>query len=205
MLGKAVLMSGGIPSRPGTQYAGGFYVGRMKINGVRYALIVAPKAAGEAVNTPITSGNRSADILSDWDGAANTAAMVANPVQEAAAFCKNLTIGGFTDWVLPARDQLELCYRNLKPGTTANDTGAGYGSNPNADPPTPDYTSASPAQTISTAFRVGGSEAFASTEYWSSTGYTSTTAITKSFDSGTPIQRNRGLLFYVRAVRMITI
>jgi hypothetical protein len=37
------------------------------------------------------------------------------------------SIGGFTDWYLPARYELDIAYFNLKPSTQANDTS--WGSN----------------------------------------------------------------------------
>jgi hypothetical protein len=66
---------------------------------------------------------------SDFDGAANTAAMVTAGIADhpAANFCKNLSIGGFTDWYLPARYELDIAYFNLKPSTAANNTS--WGSN----------------------------------------------------------------------------
>jgi hypothetical protein len=37
----------------------------------------------------------------------------------------DLSIGGHTDWYLPARYELDIAYFNLKPGTRVNDTQAG--------------------------------------------------------------------------------
>jgi hypothetical protein len=36
-------------------------------------------------------------------------------VYPSAHFCNNLTVGGFTDWYMPAKNELEVCYYNLKP------------------------------------------------------------------------------------------
>jgi hypothetical protein len=41
------------------------------------------------------------------------------------SFASDLSIGGFTDWYLPARYELDIAYFNLKPGTTANNAQAG--------------------------------------------------------------------------------
>ena len=75
---------------------------------------------------------------------------------------------------MPAVDELELCYRALKPTTDANyissvvrnDTGSTpSGTNPNSDPTGAAYTSSVPGQTSVVAFRSGGAEAFVSTYY----------------------------------------
>jgi hypothetical protein len=45
----------------------------------------------------------------------------------AAQFCVNLSIGGFTDWYLPARYELDIAYFNLKPSLqTANSYKLGH-------------------------------------------------------------------------------
>jgi hypothetical protein len=78
-------------------------------------------------------------------------------------------IGGFNDWYLPAKNELEILYRNLKPTTASNTTS--WGSNPNAVPSaTSNYTTTNPAQTTSALFQFGGAEAFSTANgYWSST------------------------------------
>ena len=200
-----------VPTVPGTPYGGGFYAGRMKVAGVPYALIVAPKNGGQSrILLQIATGAYAViDTPSTWDGAGNTAKMVAQSgVRAAAEFCKNLKINGHTDWFLPAKDQLELLYRAFKPNTTLNWTA--YGANPSSDPVGLNYTPTAPAQTNVTAFKTGGSEAFdASDVYWSSTEYTDaehTTAsnmCTQQFHNG---QQHYELVTgdrLVRAVRMI--
>lgn len=90
----------------------------------------------------------------------------------AADFCANLTIGGYTDWYMPAVRELEICYYNLKPTTDSNNTQ--YGINTYAVPQrTSSYTASVPGQTSAAAFQVGNSEAFNSgfgaDYYWNST------------------------------------
>jgi hypothetical protein len=167
------------PTTIGQAYGGGFYAGKISTtaNGVAtHYLIVAPKASGE--NSARTWGvyGTTTGINSVIDGPANTAALVAlGASYQAAVFCNNLNSGGglngYTDWYLPAKNELEVLYYFLKPTTTANNTSSG--SNANAVTPEPistNYTSGSPARTSAgIGFRTGETNAFASDGYWSST------------------------------------
>lgn len=105
----------------GTLVEGGYYAGRIRTpQGEEYGILVAPKASGQHKDTPWNrSTKRVNGALSFFDGLSNTLVM-----QEAgsklAAWALGLQINGFSDWYLPSRDELELCYRNLKPGTEEN-------------------------------------------------------------------------------------
>lgn len=165
-----------VPTVPGEPFGGGYYAGKMRFSDGDYAIIVAPKAsqaylAQKNTNTA-TSGTRSYH-----DGLANSTAMN-NSAHPAAQYCRNYAGGGFTDWYLPARDELELLYRNLKPSTHGNMTGArpesgSHGDNANSVPVGAPYTSSSPSQTGNAGFRAGYVEAFLDNGefYWSSTEY----------------------------------
>jgi hypothetical protein len=77
----------------------------------------------------------------------------------AAQFCEGLSIGGYTDWYMPAINEVQVFYYNLKPGTASNTTGDG--TNANSVPRrNSNYTAGDPAQTSAAIFQTGGSEAF---------------------------------------------
>jgi len=203
----------------GEAFGGGFYAGNIVEGGVEYYLIVAPKASGESSQQFKTSDTASPAATQTLNnGPAATAAMVSAGSHPAAAFCAGLTIGGFSDWYLPARDELEICYRNLKPTTSVNLTsdrpfssitypeGTDFASdtmgvNRNSSPTGAAYTTGDPAQTSVTDFVTGGTEAFASDYYWCSSEYSETRAWIPLFITGAQIGDRKSFSVYVRAVR----
>jgi len=195
------------PSSVGLPYGGGYYAGKIVTGGVTYALIVAPKAQGgeNSSLTWKTSQTTTAGTTSINNGLANTNAMIAAgaSAHPAANFCNNLSINGYDDWYLPAKDELEILYRYLKPTTGGNNTGSG--ANTSSVPTTSNYTSGSPAQTSVTIFRTGNSEAFVSNYYWASTEYSSTNGWIQFFDNGYQGYNSKTVTFYVRGVRRIAI
>jgi hypothetical protein len=79
-------------------------------------------------------------------------------------------IGGYNDWYLPAKNELEILYYNLKPNTTSNDTTIS-GVNPNAVPPqASNYLAGGPpVQTLNALFQTSGAQVFSVPNgYWSS-------------------------------------
>jgi len=157
------------PTEPGTPYAGGFFVGRILIDAVLHALILAPKAAR---TMPAQRWNGNYDnvpgALSYNDGLANTKAMAeAGSALARAALATE--IDGHADWYIPAVDELEMVYRHFKPGTGENYSYARSGINQSAVPHTFPYTPKIPGQTAVEAFRAGGHEAIEQQVYWSST------------------------------------
>lgn len=194
------------PTTIGEAYGGGYYAGKINDGGTQYYLIVAPKASGEnSAKQWKTSQTTTAGTTSVIAGPTNSANMN-DASHPAAQFCEGLTIGGYSDWYMPAKNELEVCYYFLKPTTDANSTS--YGSNANAVSPEPistNYTSGSPAQTSATIFRTGNSEAFASDYYWSSTEYSSTNAWAQRFTNGNQTNASKDGSNYVRAVRRLPI
>lgn len=119
-------------------------------------------------------------------------------------------IGGFTDWYIPAKNELEVLYYYLKP----NDTGtqpnsAASGSNPNAVAPEPistNYTATNPAQTTVGIFQGTNAQAFSTANfYWSSSEYSSNTgnAWVQGFNNGLQANDNKVSNRYARAVRRV--
>ncbi len=147
-----------------------------------------------------------------YDSKYNTDILVAlGPQYEAATWCASLDVEGCTDYVLPARNELEVAYYNLKNVTQANRVdGGNRGNNANAVPPwepvSTNYATARPAQTTVDAFKFGGVEAFAEDDFWSSSEGSSSTAWKQSFVSdypGTQYNLARTYLLSVRAFRII--
>ena len=197
------------PSVIGEAFGGGYYAGQIGVNSVAtHYLIVGPLSS--AYNASIKWKNANTATTgadSTIDGPQNTADMVADgssTVYPAAHFCNNLTIGGFSDWYMPAKNELEVCYYNLKPTTTNNNTSSGI--NPNAVPArASNYTSGTPAQTSATDFQSTGAEDFAVAPYFPSTEISATTAWMLYFGYGLQASRNKNNSYFVRAVRRVAV
>ena len=185
----------------------------------RYKVIVAPKSGGENAGVQYKNANSAAPAacFTLTNGPAATAAMIAadtSTVYPLAHWAKAINelndgegLSGYTDWYIPARDELELIWRNLKPVTNNNyiiqdrydaaaytkdanldDVAATHGANRNSDPAGDAYTASVPAQTAAAAFQSGGAEAmtFGSVYYWSSSESSATSAWFQSYSSSGP-------------------
>lgn len=212
------------PTTFGEAWGGGYYAGKIVQGGSTYYLIVAPKSSGEnsskQYKTTNTAGPSATITLNDGPAASASMNSASYP---AAEFCEGLSIGGYTDWYMPARDELELCYRNLKPTTTANATftrakssytypegddvsGDTMGINRNSDPTGAGWTSSVPAQTSATLFQSGNSEAFDGAGlYWSSSEFSSTQVWRQYFSGSGQDAFGRDGSGPVRAVRRIPV
>lgn len=198
------------PSPPlviGEAYQGGYYAGQIGVSGVAtHNLVIGPIASAQAGTTLVwkTSNTSTAGTSSVIDGPTNSSNMN-NASHPCAQFCEGLTIGGFSDWYMPAQNELEVCYYNLKPTTTSNVT-SGSGVNANAVPARASpYTAGDPAQTTATDFRSTGAEDFAATAYWSSTEATATDAFFQNFDNAYQLTNNKNYGFRVRAIRRVAV
>ena len=191
----------------GSVFGGGFFAGQISTTGnsiADYNLVVGPLASAQSTLQWKTSNTSTAGTSSVINGPANSAAMN-NAIHPAAQFCEGLTVGGFSDWYMPAKNELEVCYYNLKPSTASNNTGSGI--NTNAVPArASNYTSGTPAQTSATAFQTGGAERFGTDPYWSSTEFSAANAVGQYFGDGGQSNYSKTAGFYrVRAVRRIAV
>jgi hypothetical protein len=197
----------------GTAFEGGFYAGLIShsANGVpTHALILAPAATGQFCRPTDwgggpsgiqwkTSNTATAGTTSLFDGYANTLAMD-GATHPAAAFCRALTIGGFSDWYLPATLEWDILFRAFKPiALAAGWYTAPFGGNPYAVPAAADYSPTNPPRTALVAFQYpGGAESLevydsgadAAFLWWTSTQATNGTAFLRVSRDGTYYEPN---------------
>jgi len=190
----------------GAAFEGGYFAGQISTAGTGVAnfnLVVGPLASAENSRKQYKTTNTSTSGTSSViDGPANSAAMN-NASHPAAFFCEGLTIGGYSDWYMPAQNELEICYYNLKPTTSVNNTG--YGTNVNAVPArASNYTGGTPAQTTATNFRSTGAEPFTAGGYWCST-QLGVNALAPFFSTGYQATRQKTTYYRVRAVRRVAV
>jgi hypothetical protein len=187
----------------GASFGGGYFAGAYSSTGdgvATHLLVISPKATGEKSPTNPSSGlnyrtSQSAISTNLYDGYANQQAMIAIDatlaIFPAAQFCKNLTIGGYTDWYLPSLMEMEILYWNLKPTSVGDRTigvqGNTQGYNAYAVPSRASVswnTGSGPNQTSVSIFQDGQSQAFITSGsvngnapfYWTSSSNGSTQA-----------------------------
>jgi hypothetical protein len=200
----------------GEPYQGGFFAGFISHTAdgnATHALIVAPRATGGMGGSYPrdsrwkTSQTTTVGTTSPFDGAANTAAIVTAGIaaHPAAQFCVSLSIGGYTDWYLPSRYELDIAYQNLKPTTYNNDTS--WGVNPYSVPArTVNRTTGTPLRTSVAAFQDGGTESFVTSYHWSSTEGSAANAWTVYFIDGSHLSTTKtDTTWYVRAFRKVAL
>jgi hypothetical protein len=199
-----------VPLVVGDAYQGGYYAGQIGVSGVAtHNLVVGPVSSAQNTGIPYKNASTATSGAdSVIDGPQNTADMVADgssTVYPAAHFCNDLVIGGYSDWYMPAKNELEVCFYNLKPTTTNNQTSSGV--NANAIPPRASpYTLSTPAQTSAAIFRqTSGAEAFIATPYWTSTESNTLGAWAQRFQSGLQDYDYKSSSKYVRAIRRVAV
>ena len=194
------------PSGIGAAFGGGYYAGSISTAGndvADFYLVVGPMSSAKS-NKQWKTSNTGGDPTSVIDGPTNSSTMN-SAVYPAAEFCEGLTVGGFSDWYMPARNELEVCYYNLKPTTDINVTGSG--TNANAVPSRGNYSTGDPAQTSAADFKDTGTEDFTANTYWSSTQNPSYSSYgrTQSFSSGQQSNAAKTANYNVRAIRRVAV
>jgi hypothetical protein len=194
----------------GEAFGGGFYAGQIGVSSVAtHYLIVGPLSTAQSQLAWKNANTSTSGASSDINGPQNTADMVADgnsTVYPCAHFCNDLSTGGQTDWYMPAMNELEVCYFNLKP-TTFSPNSSISGINANAVPArASNYTSGNPAQTSATDFKDTGTEDFVDSSYWCSTEHsTSSRAKFQGFNNGLQYNNDKTVSYRVRAVRRVAV
>ena len=196
----------------GDFHEGGYFAGYISTNAdstATHGLIVAPAASGYNGKSTLqqkTSNDFTSGTSSVFDGATNTSNSD-DSSHPAASYCAGLTINGYSDWYLPAEQELEIAYFNLKPTTTSN--GTSDGDNPYAVPArASNYTTGNPSQTSVSAFQSGGSEAFVADKHWASsqtTIYGYRIDFSDGSQQGANATFNKTNTYYVRAFRKFAV
>jgi hypothetical protein len=192
----------------GASFQGGFYGGLISAtaNGVAtHALIIAPKSTGESSSRACkTSNTASAGTASTFDGFANCEAAkdAAHPVNQ---WARGLSIGGYSDWYVPAQFELEILFRRFKPDNSEGNT-PGFGANAYAVPPTTaNYSVSVPPTTSVTAFQAGNAQAFESINYGTSTQNAATTHVIQDWYYGPPDSTSKTFAQQTRAIRKVAV
>ena len=195
-----------IPTRLGQVVEGCMFVGVNRIQSCAYAVFVSPSKTETSLPVKFTIP-RAQGPNSDIDGVANTQLMQYSNYP-AAVYCSSLTVNRNSDFYLPAKNELELCYRALKPTSDGNFVYSCYGyygnlltsgGNSSSIPPTGAHTAYSPSRTIlvNTQFK------FEPDWYQSSTEHSCDTCSTliQDFTDGDQDWNLQTSAFRVRAVR----
>lgn len=195
----------------GAPVVGGFYAGLIDTikgdiqtspadayqTGLRYALIVGPKAleGGRGTGTGdkrwyTSNTGTNNDARTRWNGLEATNAILDlndsdyeahDHIADVRASDPPPATPGGSDWYMPAMDELEVLYRNFKPNNADNDerTFSGTfpgsqtgGTNPSSDPQGAPYVNDPriPDETLLALFKQsGGAETLDQLRYWSAT------------------------------------
>ena len=209
-----------LPAPPdiGEYIHGGFYFGRIKIDNEVYNLVVSPYNPGQYTGTWSDINGTVPAPNSVNDGYKNTYhdTSVSHPSVD---WVKTLTIDGYDDWYIPARDEMELLYRNLKPTTDDNYLGNQpqypgegilyAGENPNSVPRGHPYTPVLPAQTTVGIFKNGAQQALSSASdgnsMGNSTAYASLNIGYTVLNNGQQVSGSNRFDYTKRAIRRVKV
>ena len=191
------------PPQPvlGARVGSGYFVGVIDVKGDLSAIVVAPKAEGEKLGRWLSPSADVPGAASYFDGLANTNAM-AKAGSELATWAQSVCIDGLGGWYIPARDELELLYRHLKP--TDDESSSRSGDNPSSLPPGYPYGPNHSPTTVD-AFKRRGPEAFSPEWYWSSTQFSRDGAWGQLFFYGGQYYDGKSWEARCRLVRRLTV
>lgn len=89
-------------------YQGGYYIGDVTVSATTYAILLAPKSSGQGATTSswgplftVTGATSAVDGLSN-------STVLNSASYTPAFFCMNLTLNDYSDWYLPATNELLL-------------------------------------------------------------------------------------------------
>lgn len=162
------------PLKVGDAWGGGVYAGILndKPAAKKYYLVLSPRLQGEfTVAEPTLSSVTQSSTAKVYDGVLNTAALLkakraaANQVTRINSAVDVNGVAGinyYTDWYIPAKAELEVMYRLLKPTETPNAVSGvtQYGETPALSTA---YTATNPAQTTVSNYFVRKTETDTST------------------------------------------
>jgi hypothetical protein len=207
--------SSGPPTAIGQPAYGGYYAGQISTtaDGVAtHYLIVADATVG--YTTAYKWGPWPGSVTgfnSRINGPGNTSGLAALGSQFPAAYwCENLNIGGYTDWYLPALDELQIIFSNLKPSTQFNGSAIppNQYSVPRRDSNQAVYqTSVVPFRSNSlNSSNPGLAQEFNTYFHWTSTEFNQGFAYRMQFESGGADDRYKDQLnYWTRAVRRVPV
>ena len=198
------------PPAIGSAYQGGYMAGQISYTGnsvPTHNLVISPAATGGSGQVWKTSDTASVDT-GNWETGYENSVALYSAGHNAAIFCRNLTIGGYTDWYLGAMHELEIIFYNLAPGTGGGGPNNNAAGNPYAVPSRAgtNYTAGVPAQTTAAIFQSGGAQALSAMANWSSNNWGTTwgryLSMHDGFSWGASKSSNN---FPVRAIRKVVV
>ena len=216
---SAAVPPNGWPAFIGQAYGGGFFAGQISSTGngvATHNIVVCDVSVGQGYKNWSDVGyTGGTGITSNLTGYENSVAIVAlgtgynSTVNNGAAFCRAINTGGYTDWYMPAKSELEVCYYHLKPGTAGNAIIGGvnaYAAAPRSSSSGYTNNPTDPVQTTATNFQTGASsQEFAGADYGTSTETSTTGNFRITFTTGDPTVSAKETANQVRAIRKVAI
>lgn len=202
------------PPGVGGFWKGGYYAGRIIDGTAFYDIIVAPKgknSAGYVGETTQLTMFQTSISTPPVETVTNISGVKANAnlkssTYPAAFFCASIK-GDYTDWYLPTIHELELLYYTFKPaGASSTNVTLPYTANYDVYPSHDVYTNTTPAKWANTKipeFGLGGSQEFATSNFYLSCTTVGNNVIALSFNNGEQKEVPLTNTNKVRAIRRV--